>query len=185
MIRKHSRPSYREDRGDPVRRLLAAVVLNAVKDCAPERRVAPDDRASAEAFLAGEEAQKQYVKTIKQTATEAGTFLSKRERIAVDAEREMVDRLKVRFMADKEGESFNGIVSGVTSFGLFIELLECFVSGAVAITDLKDDYYHHDEKGHRLVGKGTNKIYRIGDLVRVRVAHVEVRRRRINFVIDE
>jgi hypothetical protein len=57
MTRKHSRPSYREDRGDPVRRLLAAVVLNAVKDCAPERRVAPGDRASAQAFLAGEEGE--------------------------------------------------------------------------------------------------------------------------------
>lgn len=57
MIRKHSRPSYREHYGDPVRWLLAAVVLEAVKDCAPERKVAPDDRASAEAFLAGEEGE--------------------------------------------------------------------------------------------------------------------------------
>ncbi len=57
MVQKHTRPSYREHHGDPVRWLLAAVVLEAIKDCAPERKVAPGDRASAEAFLAGEEAE--------------------------------------------------------------------------------------------------------------------------------
>ena len=93
----------------------------------------------------------------------------------------MVDRLKVRFMAYKVGEIYEGIVSGVTSFGLFIELLEYFISGAIAITDLSDDYYDIDEKNHRLIGSRTNKIYQIGDVIQVRVDSVDIRRRRINF----
>ena len=116
---------------------------------------------------------------------EAGEFLSKRERVAVDAEREMVDRLKVRYMADKVGESFDAIVSGVTSFGLFVELVDSFVNGGVAIADLKDDYYQLDEKNHRLVGRRTNTSFQLGKRIRVRLASVEVARRRLNFEIDD
>jgi len=114
---------------------------------------------------------------------EAGEFLSKRERVAIDAEREMVDRMKVRFMADKIGETFQGIISGVSSFGLFVELLESFISGGVAISDLKDDYYSLDEKHHRLVGKRQHRVLQMGDLVEVKLISVEKARRRINFVI--
>jgi len=113
----------------------------------------------------------------------AGEFLSARERVAVDAEREMVDRLKVRYMEDKIGESFDAIVSGVASFGLFVELLNSFISGAVAVTDLTDDYYTLDERNHRLIGKRNNRVYQIGSLVRVTLTSVEKARRRINFVI--
>ncbi|MDH3392613.1 MAG: RNB domain-containing ribonuclease, partial [Desulfobulbaceae bacterium] len=116
-----------------------------------------------------------------ESLVEAGSFLSKRERTAVDAEREVVDRIKVRFMSEKVGESFEGVVAGATSFGLFVELLDVFVNGAVAIAEMRDDYYHHDEKHHRLVGKRTGKMYQIGDLVRVRVAGVDSSRRHINF----
>lgn len=114
----------------------------------------------------------------------AGEFLSSRERVAVDAEREMVDRLKVRYMEDKIGESFEAIISGVASFGLFVELIDSFISGAVALTDLTDDYYTLDERNHRLIGKRSNRIYQIGTLVRVTLASVEKNRRRINFVIS-
>ncbi|MDH5299171.1 MAG: ribonuclease R, partial [Desulfobulbaceae bacterium] len=115
------------------------------------------------------------------TLVDAGAALSKRERVAVDAEREVVDRLKVRFMAQRIDSHYDGVVAGVTSFGLFVELIDIFVNGAVAIGDLNDDYYHHDERHHRLVGKRTNKCFQIGDLVRVRVASVEPSRRHINF----
>ena len=118
-----------------------------------------------------------------QVAGDEGEFLSKRERVAVDAEREMVDRLKVIYMEDKIGESFSGIISGVTSFGLFVELLDSFVSGAVPITAITDDYYNLDEKNHRLIGKKTHKIYQIGDLVTVKLTSVEKARRRISFEV--
>ena len=97
----------------------------------------------------------------------------------------MVDRLKVIYMEDKVGETFSGIISGVTSFGLFVELLDSFVSGAIPITAMKDDYYSVDEKNHRLVGKKSRKIYQIGSLVTVRLTSVEKARRRINFELLE
>jgi len=114
---------------------------------------------------------------------EAGDFLSNRERAAVDAEREMTERLQVHFMAEKIGETFAGIVAGVTDFGLFVELLEHYVSGAVEITKMKGDYYHFDEKNYRLVGAHTNRVFQVGDLVSVKVVSVDVRQRRINFVL--
>ena len=116
---------------------------------------------------------------------QAGDFLSDRERVAVLADREMTDRLKVRFMAEKTGESFDGIISGVTAFGLFIELLDHFVSGAIEIGNLREDHYQFDEKGYQLVGSRTGKIFQVGDLVRVRLASVDIRQRRINFVLDQ
>ena len=115
---------------------------------------------------------------------EAGGFLSKRERTAVDAEREMVERLQVRFMAGRIGDTFGAVISGVTSFGLFVELTEVFVSGAVAITDMTDDFYTHEETRHRLIGKRTNTVFQIGDLIRVRLLSVEESRRRINFSVE-
>ena len=66
----------------------------------------------------------------------------------------MTGRLQVRFMADKIGESFDGVISGVTSFGLFVELLDHFISGAIEIARLKGDFYHYDEKNHRLIELG-------------------------------
>ena len=112
----------------------------------------------------------------------AGLFLSDRERKAMEAEREVVDKLKSRFMAEHLGETFEGIISGVAGFGLFVELLDTFISGAVAMTDLTDDYYQLDEKHHRLIGQRGNRVFQLGDLVRVKVASVDLRRRRINFV---
>ncbi|MBU1640578.1 MAG: ribonuclease R [Proteobacteria bacterium] len=114
-----------------------------------------------------------------------GEFLSKRERVAVDAEREMDNRLKAQYMFKHIGDSFPGIISGVTDWGLFIELDELMVSGAIALTDLAGDYYILEEKMHRLVGKRTGKRYQLGDLVVVRVASVDLLSYRINFVLEE
>jgi ribonuclease R len=116
---------------------------------------------------------------------QAGDFLSGRERTAVEAEREMTERLQIRFMAGKTGETFDGIVSGVTAFGLFIELLDHFVSGAIEIANLKGDYYQFDEKSYRLIGSRTNRVFQVGDMIRIKVASVNVRQRKINFVLDE
>ena len=102
----------------------------------------------------------------------------------MEAEWEMTGRLQVRFMADKIGESFDGVISGVTSFGLFVELLDHFISGAIEIARLKGDFYHYDEKNHRLVGTNTNNIFQLGEMVRVKLASVDIPRRRINFILD-
>ena len=137
------------------------------------------------AFLAGGGKEKKTEAKQLVAMHEAGLFLSKRERVAVDAEREMDDRIKVRFMAGKIGERFQGIVSGMTSFGIFVELLDSFISGAVVVEEMQDDFYHYDERSHTLTGSRTGKRYQIGDLVEVEVKNVELHRRRITFAFVE
>ncbi len=108
---------------------------------------------------------------------------SKRERNAMEAEREIADLKKAQFMEDKVGEEFDGVISGVTSFGVFVELKEYLVEGLVHVTTLTDDYYNFAEKEHSLVGEGTKKRYRLGSEVRVRISSVDIGRRRIEMVL--
>ena len=115
----------------------------------------------------------------------AGEFLSSRERVAVDAEREMTGRLQVRFMADKIGELFEGVISGVSDFGIYVELLGLFIHGAVAMAKLKGDYFQFDQNNHRLVGANTGRIFQMGDVVQVRVTSVDPGKRHINFLIHD
>src|SRR4029453_14829019 len=82
-------------------------------------------------------------------------------------ERELVQWKKVRFMADKVGDEFDGYITGVTSFGLFIELIEHFVEGLVHISTMADDYYRFMERVHILRGENTKREYRLGDRVTV------------------
>ncbi len=114
-----------------------------------------------------------------------GEHLSKRERTAMEAEREMLDRLKIRYMEDKIGQEFHGIISGVTSFGMFVELKEILVSGVVRLVDMADDYYEYDSKKHMLIGKRTGKVYRLGQELKLRLISVNKARRHINFEIVE
>ena len=99
---------------------------------------------------------------------EVAKHTSERERIAVDAERETDDIKKVEFMLDKIGEVFDGIVSGVTSFGMFVEL-ENSVEGMIHLSYLTDDYYNFNEKQYCLIGERTGRTFRIGDKVRIKV----------------
>ncbi|HSL23290.1 MAG TPA: ribonuclease R [Vicinamibacterales bacterium] len=105
---------------------------------------------------------------------------SERERRADEAERELVQWKKVRFMADKVGEEFEGYITGVSAFGLFIELIEHFVEGLVHISTMADDYYRFVEKAHILRGENTGKVYRLGDKVSVQVVRVDLERRQID-----
>jgi ribonuclease R len=107
--------------------------------------------------------------------------LSRRERVAMEAEREILERYRVRFMKDKIGEVYEGVISGVTAFGFFVELKDFFVEGLVRVTSLYDDYYHYHEKQYCLVGERTHKTFRIGDRIMVRVDRVDVERRHIDF----
>lgn len=107
--------------------------------------------------------------------------LSQRERVAMEAEREILDRYRVRFMKDKIGEEFDGVISGVMAFGFFVELRDIFVEGLVRVTSLHDDYYHYYQDKYCLVGERTQKRFRVGDLVRVRVERVDPERRQIDF----
>ncbi len=114
-----------------------------------------------------------------------GEEMSQRERTAMEAEREMLDRLKIRYMEDKIGETFAGIISSITSFGMFVELKELFISGVVKLVDMADDYYEYDSAAHCLIGRGTGKRYRVGQEVNLRLVAINKARRHINFVLVE
>jgi ribonuclease R len=107
--------------------------------------------------------------------------LSHRERVAMEAEREILDRYRVRFMKDKIGEVFKGVIGGVAAFGFFVELQDIFVEGMVRVTSLYDDYYQYHEKRYCLVGERTHRTFKMGDEVVVRVDRVDVERRHIDF----
>ena len=120
-------------------------------------------------------------KILEEELRKKAEHLSQRERVAMEAEREIVDRYQVRFMREKIGEEFEGVISGVTAFGFFVELKDIFVEGLVRVTSLHDDYYHYHEKQYCLAGERTHKTFRIGDEVRVRVDRIDVERRHIDF----
>lgn len=106
------------------------------------------------------------------------------ERRADEAERELVDWKKVRFMADKVGDVYEGFVTGVTSFGLYVELVEYFVEGLVHISTLVDDYYHYNEDAHTLRGESSGRIFRLADHVAVQLVRVDLQHRRIELRIE-
>ncbi|WP_219834943.1 ribonuclease R [Paenibacillus sp. R14(2021)] len=109
---------------------------------------------------------------------------SERERVAVDAERDTEKLKKCEFMLDKVGEEFEGIISSVTSFGIFVELPNT-VEGLIRLSDLSDDYYHFHEQHMLLIGERTSKTFRIGDEVRIRVARVNMDEHTIDFEMLE
>lgn len=105
---------------------------------------------------------------------------SERERVAVDAERETEALKKAQYMLDKVGEEFEGIISSVTGFGMFVEL-DNTVEGLIRLSDLTDDYYNFHERQFALIGERTSKIYRIGDEIKIRVARVNMDEHTIDF----
>jgi len=124
---------------------------------------------------------KEEIKISEEVLAERADHLSNRERVAMEAEREILDRYRVRFMKDKLGEEYGGVISGVAAFGFFVELKDIFVEGLVRMTSLHDDYYQYDEKKYCLIGERTHKTFTIGDEVRVRVDRVDAERRHIDF----
>jgi len=117
--------------------------------------------------------------------TETARHTSEMERRADDAERELLQWKKVRFMADKVGDEYDGYVTGVAPFGLFVELVEHYVEGLVHISSMGDDYYRFVEQLHVLKGENTKKVYRLGDRVRVQVVRVDMERRQVDLGLIE
>ncbi len=151
----------------PIRRYPDLVVHRLLRES--RRGPIPGDRA---AELADE---------LPETARHASAM----ERRAEDAEREIVQWKKVRFMADKVGDEFTGCVVGVTRFGLFVELIEHFVEGLVHVSAMADDHYRFVESDHALCGETTGKVYRLGDRVAVQVMRADPARRRIDLGVVE
>ena len=137
------------------------------------------------AGLRGALKKPEVIEKLDETLPEAATHCSLRERTAMEAERDVVTMLKLDFMKDKLGETFDGIITGAAQFGFFVQLTGLFVEGMVHISALADDYYHYEEKKHCLRGERTKRVYRIGDRVRVRVDKVDRDRKRIDFSLSK
>jgi ribonuclease R len=108
---------------------------------------------------------------------------SERERIAADAERTSVKVMQIEYMKRHLGDEFAGVISGVTDFGLFVELHEVFIEGLVRMRDLEDDYYLFDEKNYSLRGRTRGRVFRLGDSIRVVVMGVDPERRSLELGI--
>ncbi len=113
---------------------------------------------------------------------ETGVHLSVTERRADDASRDVEQWLKCEYMRDKVGETFNGVISGVAGFGIFIELTDVFVEGMIAMRDMKDDYYIFDDVHHQLKGERTGRSFQLGDTIKIQIASVSLDDRQMVFI---
>jgi len=119
------------------------------------------------------------------TLEQLGEQCSMSERRADEATRDVVNWLKCEFMKDRVGETFPGVITAVTGFGLFVELKDIYVEGLVHVTALPGDYYHFDPVHHRLAGERSGRSFRLGDSVEVKVMRVDLDERKIDFELAE
>lgn len=106
---------------------------------------------------------------------------SEREQVATEAERESIQLKKVEYVLDHLGEEHKGVISGVSRFGVYVELSELLVEGMVHVRDMEDDYYEYDETSFTLVGRRSGRRYRPGDVVKVLIVSASIERREIDF----
>ena len=116
---------------------------------------------------------------------EIGVHCSMTERRADDATRDVDAWLKTYFMRDHIGEEYNGTVSAVTSFGIFVALDEIFTEGLVHVSELGQDYFHYDQGKHWMLGERTGKRYRLGDRVRIKVMRADIETSKVDFSLVE
>ena len=150
----------------PIRRYPDLLVHRAIRHCLSRKAVAKFD----------------YTHDAMQSH---GEHCSMTERRADEATRDAVTWLKCEYMMDKIGEEFDGVITGVTSFGLFVELKDIYVEGLVHVTALNNDYYHFDAGKHRLLGERTHTVYRLADKISIKVMRVNMDDRKIDFELAQ
>jgi ribonuclease R len=121
----------------------------------------------------------------QQAVLELAEHCSMTERRAEEASRDAIQRLKCAFMKDKVNEKFEGMVSSVTAFGLFVVLDDIFIEGLIHISNLPVDYYHHDPITHSLRGERGGKVFKLGQRVKVLLTRVDMEERKIDFELIE
>ena len=126
-----------------------------------------------------------HEKTNQVALEEACIHSSNREQLATKAERDSIKYMQVKFMQDKIDQGFDGLISGVTDRGMYVEIIENKCEGMVKVSEIKGDYFNYDEKSHSLVGDRTNKIYQLGDPVRVIVKKADLIKRQLDFILEE
>ena len=150
----------------PIRRYPDLIVHRLIKEVSKNRRIKEERKSLLDAKL-----------------KDIAKHSSERERLSMEAEREVVELKKLEFMQDKIGSEYDGVISGVVAFGFFVELEDILVEGLVRVTSMYDDFYRFEERQHRLAGDRTDKVYRLGDKVRVRVDKVDMEKRKIDFIL--
>ncbi len=108
-------------------------------------------------------------------------YSSKRERLATDAERASIKYKQVEFMSDKIGKVFEGVISGVTEWGIYVEIIENQCEGMIAIRELQDDYFEYDEVNYCIRGRQSGKVYMLGDKINVEVAKADLQKRQLDY----
>ena len=156
----------------PIRRYPDLVVHRLLKEYA---RGIPTSASSVELLKRREEIHSRLPAIAKQS--------SAMERVAMEAERAAVKVMQVEYMKRHLGDEFEGLISGVMRFGVFIEINDLLVEGMIHVRDLEDDYYLYDEKSYALIGQRKGKRYRLGDTVKVKVIRVNAEEREIDFAM--
>ncbi len=152
----------------PIRRYPDLIVHRMLDGALKNRKLKANEREELDRYM-----------------SEAGKHTSERERVAMDAEREMVDLKKAQFMMDKIGEQFAGVIVSLANFGFFVELEDYFVEGLVKLSSLNDDDYHYYEKEYLIKGRRHGRKFRLGDHVRVKVLRINAFRAEIDFELME
>ena len=148
----------------PIRRYPDLIVHRMLDESLQRRKLKANEREELDRYM-----------------SEAGKHTSERERVAMDAEREMVALKKAQFMMDKIGEEFGGVIVSLANFGFFVELENFFVEGLVKLSSLKDDDYNYYEKEYLIKGRRHGRKFRLGDRVRVKVLRINAFRSEIDF----
>lgn len=133
-------------------------------------------------YIINKNVRKETVNHFKQELPEIAKHTSERERRAVDAERDTIDLKKAEYMQQHIGETFEGVISGVMNFGMFVELPNT-IEGLVHVNNLTDDFYNFNERMMAMLGEHTGKVFRIGDIVEIEVKDVNLDERLIDFKI--
>ena len=107
------------------------------------------------------------------------------EQRAADAERASIKYKQVEFIKDKLGQEFDGVISGVTEWGLYVEIIENKCEGMIPIRDLDDDFYHFDEENYCLVGRKYNRKYQLGDEMRIVIANANLDKKQLDFALAD
>ncbi len=118
----------------------------------------------------------------KHIIEEACQHASQREQLATRAERDSIKYMQMVFMEDKVGQQFQGVISGVTERGLYVELIDNKCEGMIRVIDIKGDFYRYDDRQHLLIGERTKKTYQLGDMINIKVKKVNILRRFLDFV---
>ena len=130
-------------------------------------------------YLAGGDSE------VREKYEEECRYASEREMVAADAERTSVKYKLVEFMQDKVGQEFDGTVSGITEWGMYVEIEPTKIEGMVSLREIKSDFFFFDEPRYRLVGRRTHKVYRLGDKVRIKVANANLEQRLLDYELIE